>query len=44
MRMDKAQKLTAEQVVNEYPEEKLADIIYKYGEERFSKIIAKKYM
>lgn len=41
MRMDKAQKLTAEQVVNEYPEEKLADIIYKYGEERFSKIIAK---
>ena len=30
MRMDKAQKLTAEQVVNEYPEEKLADIIYKY--------------
>ena len=41
MRMDKTQKLTAEYVVNEYPEEKLADIIYKYGEERFSRVIAK---
>ena len=41
MRMDKTQKLTAEDVVNEYPEEKLADIIYKYGEERFSRVIAK---
>ena len=40
-RMDKTQKLTAEDVVNEYPEEKLADIIYKYGEERFSRVIAK---
>lgn len=41
MRMDKNQELTAEKVVNEYPEEKLADIIYKYGEERFSKSIAR---
>lgn len=41
MRMDKTQELTAEDVVNEYPEEKLADIIYKYGEERFSRVIAK---
>lgn len=41
MRMDKTQKLTAEDVVNEYSEERLADIIYKYGEERFSKLIAK---
>ena len=41
MRMDKTQKLTAEEIINEYPEEKLADIIYKYGEERFYKIIAK---
>ena len=41
MRMDKTQALTAEEVVNEYPEEKLADIIYKYGEERFSRIIAR---
>ena len=41
MRMDRKQDLTAEQVVNEYSEEELANIIYKYGEERFSKIIAK---
>ena len=41
MRMDKTQKLTAKQVVNTYSEEELADIIYKYGEERFSRQIAK---
>ena len=41
MRMDKTQELTAEDVVNEYPEEKLANIIYKYGEERFSRNIAR---
>lgn len=41
MRMDKTQKLTAKQVINEYPEEKLANIIYEYGEERFSRQIAK---
>lgn len=41
MRMDKTQTLTAKQVVNTYSEEELADIIYKYGEERFSRQIAK---
>ena len=41
MRMDKTQKLTAEEVVNEYSEEELADLIYKYGEEKFSRLIAK---
>ena len=41
MRMDQTQKLTAEDVVNDYSEEELAEIIYKYGEERFSKNIAK---
>ena len=41
MRMDRTQKLTAEDVVNEYSEEKLANIIYKYGEERFSRNIAR---
>ena len=41
MRMDKSQTLTAYEVVNKYKEEKLADIIYKYGEERYSKKIAK---
>ena len=41
MRMDKNQTLTAKVVVNSYDEEKLANIIYEYGEERFSKRIAK---
>jgi len=41
MRMDKTQKLTAKEVVNTYSEEKLANIIYEYGEERFSRQIAK---
>ena len=41
MRMDKTQELTAKYVVNNYSEEKLADVIYKYGEERFSRKIAK---
>ena len=41
MRMDKTQSLTAEEVINTYPEQKLADIIYEYGEERFSRQIAK---
>lgn len=41
MRMDTSQELTAEKVVNEYTEEKLAKIIYDYGEERFSRNIAK---
>ena len=41
MRMDKTQELSAKNVVNEYPEEKLANIIYEYGEERFSRQIAR---
>ena len=41
MRMDKSQKLTAKEVVNNYKEEDLANVIYQYGEERFSKRIAK---
>lgn len=41
MRMDQTQELTAEIVVNEYPEKKLASLIFEYGEERFSKVIAK---
>lgn len=40
MRMDKTQELTAKKVVNEYSEEDLSNIIYEYGEERFSKKIA----
>ena len=41
MRMDKTQKLTAKEVINTYSEEDLANIIYEYGEERFSRQIAK---
>ena len=41
MRMDKSQKLTAKDVVNKYKEEDLANVIYEYGEERFSRQIAK---
>ena len=41
MRMDKTQRLTAKEVINSYKEEHLANIIYEYGEERFSRNIAK---
>ncbi len=41
MRMDKSQDLDAKYVVNNYDEEELANIIYEYGEERFSRQIAK---
>lgn len=42
MRMDKNNPLDAERVVNEYSEKKLQDIFTLYGEEKFSKNIAKK--
>ena len=42
MRMDRTQSLTAKEVVNTYAESKLAEIIFEYGEERFSRNIAKK--
>ena len=41
MRMDKSQKISAYDVVNLYKESKLADLIYAYGEERYSRRIAK---
>lgn len=41
MRMDKAQTLTAKDIVNNYTEERLADIIFEYGEERFARRIAR---
>ena len=40
MWMDQEGKLTAADVVNTYKEEDLADLIYKYGEERWSRRIA----
>lgn len=41
MRMDQRQKLTAEDIVNEYSERELFRIIRDYGEDRFAKNIAK---
>jgi len=41
MRYSKTQKLTAWDIVNAYREKDLADLIYLYGEERFSRRIAK---
>ena len=41
MRMDRSQKISAFDVVNFYHEKDLANLIYEYGEERFSRQIAK---
>lgn len=43
MRMDPGQELTAETVVNKWPEWKLVEILEKYGEEKpgFAKLIAR---
>ena len=41
MRMDKTQSLDAKKVVNTYSEEDLANIIFEYGEEKFSRKIAR---
>jgi len=41
MRMDRNESLTAFEVVNNWSEEKLREIFFKYGEERHSKIIAR---
>ncbi|SFG39274.1 16S rRNA (cytosine(1402)-N(4))-methyltransferase RsmH [Sporolactobacillus nakayamae] len=42
MRMDQQQTLTAATIVNEWSFEQLARIFFMYGEERFSKSIARK--
>jgi 16S rRNA (cytosine1402-N4)-methyltransferase len=41
MRMDPRSELTAEQVVNQFDERELADLIYEFGEERRSRRIAR---
>jgi 16S rRNA (cytosine1402-N4)-methyltransferase len=41
MRFAAEGNLTADQIVNEWPEEELADLIYEFGEERRSRRIAK---
>lgn len=42
MRMDASESLTAKEVVNTYSEQALADIFWKYGEERYSRRIAER--
>jgi 16S rRNA (cytosine1402-N4)-methyltransferase len=41
MRMDPKTSLTAENIVNQYPEAEIARILFEYGEERKSRQIAK---
>src|SRR5436189_379160 len=41
MRMDPAQPLSASEVVNEWPEKRLREIIRTYGEERHARLIAR---
>ncbi len=41
MRMDKDQKLDAYEVINTYSEKDLSNIIFKYGEEKYAKSIAR---
>ena len=42
MRMDRSGGITAAEIVNHWKEVSLANLIYEYGEERFSRRIAKK--
>lgn len=42
MRMNQDQELSAFEVVNEWPYEQLVRILYRYGEEKFAKQIARK--
>jgi len=41
MRMDASQELSALEVVNEWPEERLASVLHQLGEERHSRAIAR---
>jgi len=41
MRLDTDEPISAIDVVNGYPEQRLADVIYRYGEERYSRRIAR---
>ena len=42
MRMNQDQSLDAQKIVNDYSYEELIDIFFSYGEEKMSKVIAKK--
>ncbi|MNS52563.1 Ribosomal RNA small subunit methyltransferase H [compost metagenome] len=41
MRMDRSSDLTAREIINEWPEKEIARILFQYGEEKFSRRIAK---
>ncbi|NMO94785.1 16S rRNA (cytosine(1402)-N(4))-methyltransferase RsmH [Paenibacillus lemnae] len=41
MRMDQSAELTAAEIINEWPEKEIARILFQYGEEKFSRRIAK---
>lgn len=41
MRMNQESSLTAKEIINEFDEEEISDILYQLGEERFSRTIAK---
>ena len=41
MRMDATQEFTAQTLINEYPREKISEVLKKYGEEKFAPAIAK---
>ncbi len=41
MRLENGLEITAENIVNNYPEKELADLIYNFGEERYSRKIAR---
>ncbi len=41
MRMDQSAELKAEDIVNNYPEDRLVDIIFRYGEEKFARRVAR---
>lgn len=41
MRMDVSEPLSAYDIVNDYPERDIADILFKYAEERYSRKIAR---
>ena len=42
MRMDQSQSFDAYQLVNNYSQKELADILYKFGDEKYSRQIARK--
>lgn len=42
MRMDRNQSITAKEIVNNYDEDRLYEIIFRYGEEKFARAISRR--